>query len=102
MNCHGDNKEKQGTHNHSPLKHMWHMILCCGLPIVIIGLLPVIARYSPATSGLLGRIAPFLCPIMMLMMLPMMFNKNKKGNCCDNANVNQDNNKTLELEKSIE
>lgn len=49
MNCHGDNKEKQGTHNHSPLKHIWHMILCC-----------------------------------------------------DNTNVNQDNNKTLELEKSIE
>jgi hypothetical protein len=102
MNCHGDKKEKQESHKHSPLKHMLHMLLCCGLPIVIIGLLPLIARYSPATSGILGRIAPFLCPIMMLLMLPMMFRRDKKGSCCDNKSENYENNKTLELDKSLE
>lgn len=100
MNCHGNNEKKQGTHSHSSLKHMWHMILCCGLPIVIIGLLPVIARFNPAASGLLGRLAPFLCPIMMLLMLPMMFGGNKKGSCCDNKTENQDNDNPLQLEKA--
>lgn len=102
MNCHEDNKEKQGTHKHSSLKHMLHMALCCGLPIVIIGFLPLIARYSPGLGGILGRIAPFLCPILMMLMLPMMLRGNKKGNCCDDKNEKHDNDKPLELNKSIE
>ena len=85
MNCHGDNKEKQRSH--SPLKHMLHMLICCGLPIVIIGLLPFIARINPAAGGALGKIAPYLCPVMMLAMLPMMLGGSKKGggkaSCCD-------------------
>lgn len=102
MNCHGNNEKNQGKHSHSPLKHMWHMILCCGLPIVVIGLLPVIAKYSPAAGGFLGRVAPLLCPIMMLMMLPMMFRGNKNGSCCDDKTENQDNNKSLQPGKSLE
>lgn len=102
MNCHEANKEKQGLHKHSPLKHVLHMALCCGLPIVIIGFLPLIARYSPAAGGILGKIAPFLCPILMMLMLPMMFSGNRKGSCCDDKNKDQDNNKPLELKKSVE
>jgi hypothetical protein len=102
MNCHKDNEGKQGTHKHNPLKHVLHMALCCGLPIVIIGFLPLIARYSPAAGGVLGRIAPFICPIMMMLMLPMMFRGNKKGSCCDDKNENHDTNKPLEINKSIE
>lgn len=85
MNCHDDNKGNQGAHKHSPLKHVLHMALCCGLPLVIIGFLPLIARYSPAAGGVLGKIAPFLCPVLMMLMLPMMFRKDKKGNCCDDT-----------------
>ena len=102
MNYHEDNKEKQGTHKHSPLKHMLHMALCCGLPLVIIGFLPLIARYSPGLGGILGKIAPFLCPILMMLMLPMMLRENKKGNCCDDTNKKHDNDKSLGLNKSIE
>lgn len=102
MNCHDDKKGKQGTHKHSPLKHVLHMALCCGLPIVIIGFLPLIVRYSPAAGGILGKVAPFLCPIMMIMMLPMMLKGNKKGNCCDDKNENNDNKEPLELNKLIE
>ena len=101
MNCHDDNKGKQEAHKHKPLKHMLHMVVCCGLPIVIIGFLPLIARYSPATGGILWKIAPFLCPIMMIFMLPMMLRKDKKGSCCDDTKDN-DNNKPIELNKSIE
>lgn len=83
MNCHDENKEKKMVHKHSPLKHILHMALCCGLPIIIIGALPLITRFSPAGGEIIGRITPFLCPIMMLLMLPMMFRGSKKGSCCD-------------------
>lgn len=82
MNYSRGNKEKRGTHGHSPIKHMIHMILCCGLPIVIIFALPFVARVSPVAAGFLGIITPFICPIMMGGMLLMMFGK-KKSSCCD-------------------
>ncbi len=82
MNFRSNNKEKNNTNEHSPMKHMLHMILCCGLPIVIIFSLPFIAGFSPAVAGILGIIAPFICPVMMGGMMFMMFSK-KKGSCCD-------------------
>jgi hypothetical protein len=82
MNITSNNKGKQPTHGHSSLKHMLHMVLCCGLPIVIILSLPLIARFNPAIAGILGVIAPFICPIMMGGMIFMMFGKKKKS-CCD-------------------
>lgn len=102
MNSHDDNKEKQGSSKHSPLKHMLHMVLCCGLPIVIIGFLPIITRFSPSTGGFLGKIAPFLCPLMMIGMLPMMMRGNKKSSCCDKTDQANDNSKLPELNKSAE
>lgn len=80
-------KEEGNNHGHSPIKHMLHMILCCGLPIVIILSLPYIARINPAVAGILAIIAPFICPIMMGGMLYMMFGK-KKRSCCDETNAN--------------
>ncbi len=82
MNFRNNNKEKNNAHEHSPMKHMLHMVLCCGLPIVIISLLPFIAGFSPALAGILGVISPFICPIMMGVMMFMMFGK-KKSSCCD-------------------
>ena len=99
MSCHGDKKENHESHNHSPLKHMLHMIICCGLPIIVLSALPLIARYSPEAGGILGRIAPFLCPILMLSMLPMMLGNSKKGSCCDEKN--KDNDKQIESNGSI-
>ena len=81
MSCH---KDSEGNKKHSNLKHMLHMIICCGLPIVIIGFLPVIWRFSPEAGRVLSVIAPFLCPIMMISMIPMMFGKGKRKSCCDN------------------
>lgn len=95
MNCH-NNKEKHSNHKHSPLKHMLHMVLCCGLPIVIVGFLPLISKFSPSAGGVLSKIAPFLCPIMMMAMLPMMMGGFKKKSCCDNKS---DEDRTSEVEK---
>jgi len=88
MNCHEDNKEKQGKNNHSPLKHILHMAICCGLPIIIIGLLPIITKLSPNVGSIIGKATPFLCPIMMIFMMLMMMNSNKKGSCCDTKKTN--------------
>jgi len=89
MKCHGDDKEVQGTqntHNHSPMKHMLHMILCCGLPIVIIVLLPFISKFSPKASIFLGIIAPFICPLMIIGMIPMMLGgRGNKKSSFDNT-----------------
>lgn len=77
-----DGKGKNhGCHNksHSPIKHMLHMVLCCGLPIVIILALPFIAKINPAVATILGFIAPFICPLMMGGMIFMMFKGNKNG-----------------------
>ncbi|MDF2907320.1 MAG: uncharacterized protein K0R34_2641 [Herbinix sp.] len=84
------NKKNQSEKEHSPMKHMLHMILCCGLPIVIIAMLPFIASFSPAMAGLLGVIAPFICPVMMGGMMIMMFRGNKKS-CCAESKVEANN-----------
>lgn len=96
MNCHEDRKENKGSHNHSPLKHMLHMALCCGLPILIIGLLPVITKFSPGAAKLLGGIAPFICPLMMFAMIPMMLGGRKKESCCDHTKDENTNTKALD------
>lgn len=71
---------------HGPIKHLIHMIVCCGLPVIIIISLPFISRYSPALSGILGIIAPFICPVMMGGMMFMIF-RNKDKNCCKEEKV---------------
>lgn len=99
MSCHGNNKENKGAHNHSPIKHLLHMILCCGLPILIFASLPFISRVSPGASRILAVIAPFICPIMMIGMIPMMLGRgsNKKSSCCENEESNSST--QLELNK---
>jgi hypothetical protein len=65
---------------------MWMMLLCCGAPII---LLAIVSILGPSFAGL-RSVAPLLCPIMMVMMIPMMLRKDKsKGensNCCENQN----------------
>lgn len=79
-----------GNNKHIPLKHMLHMVICCGLPIIIVGFLPLITKLSPSAGIVIGRIAPFLCPIMMVAMMVMMMGGNKKKGCCDNSSHKSD------------
>lgn len=74
------------THGHSPVKHLLHMVICCGLPALIILSLPFISKFSPSLSGILGYIAPFICPIMMGGMMIAMF-RNKDAGCCKEEKV---------------
>ena len=82
MHHHESKEEKSGMHKHSPLHHMIHMIICCGLPILIIVSIPFIAKYNLGLATILGVIAPFICPIMMGGMMLSMLGGKKKENCC--------------------
>lgn len=75
-----DNVElvEESCNKHSPMKHLLHMIICCGLPLLIILLLPFITGVSPAAATILAFIVPFIYPIMMGAMLFMMFGGHKK------------------------
>lgn len=99
MNCHKNSKKKQGTHSHSPLKLILHMIICCGLPISIFAFLPIITKYSPNTGNIIEKIVPFLCPLMMIsVMILMMLDSNKNNNCCNNEHNNDSNRNILNLD----
>ena len=80
MNCHGNNKNEENK-KHNPMKHMLMMVLCCGLPLLIIVALPFI-NIGGGFKAAIGGIAPFICPIMMVFMMWMMFKDRKHGDCC--------------------
>jgi hypothetical protein len=75
-----EKKEKSGSH--TSVKHMLLMVLCCGLPILLIGILPFLKIGNAGFKVTLASIIPFLCPIMMLFMIPMMLKGSKEGNSC--------------------
>ena len=83
MDCHDDSKsqtanpkeKKQGGH----LGHMLMMVLCCGLPILILGLVPFIVQFNPALGKFLGASSWLLCPLLMVPMMFMMMGSHKKG-----------------------
>lgn len=85
MRCHGDNEGNNKEHKNNPLKHMLHMIICCGLPIIVVALLPLITKVSPSAAGVVEKIVPFLCPIMMISMVVMMMTGGKGKSCCSNS-----------------
>jgi archaellum biogenesis protein FlaJ (TadC family) len=82
MNCHGNNHNHNGGgKKHNPIKHMLMMVLCCGLPVLLVGILPFI-KIGGGAKALIATISPFICPLMMLFMIPMMFKGMKKEDCC--------------------
>lgn len=92
MNCHGNNKNGENK-KHNPIKHMIMMVLCCGLPLLIVSVLPFIS-IGEGFKTVISGIAPFMCPIMMIFMIPMMVRGMKNGDCCSkNKEVNENQNK---------
>lgn len=72
--------------------HMLHMILCCGLPLLILLVLPLVGY-----RGILQTIAPFICPVMMLVMMPMMMRG--QGNGCHGSSEKNETKPLEQLEK---
>jgi hypothetical protein len=90
MNCHKNNNQNK---KHNPLKHLWMMALCCGLPMILLLVVPLLGIKSAGLNTLLAGIAPFICPIMMLFMIPMMFKSHKQGGCCKSEDSSNGENK---------
>lgn len=103
MNFHGNNDNKngngKGNSHKGHLSHMLMMALCCGAPILILLIVPFLAKNGGAgMAKVLAGIAPFLCPLMMLFMIPMMFRGKK-----DNADKNECHpNKQLKLDEKTQ
>lgn len=81
MNCHG-NKQNGENKKHNPMKHMLMMVLCCGLPFIVLSILPFINIGGGVKTAIAG-IAPFMCPLMMVLMMGMMFKGMKHRDCCN-------------------
>lgn len=96
MNCHKNNNSKNKSHG--ALKHMILMVLCCGLPILLVAALPFFKFASPAIRTSLAGIAPFICPLMMIFMLPMMIKgmRGEHSHCEQRENNNLSKNKIEE------
>ena len=84
MNCCNDNDNKnkvtnsqddKQTSKDKPSGHMSHMkmiAICCGAPVLLLLLIPLLGY-----KGFLLGILPFICPIMMVAMMPMMMRMGK-------------------------
>lgn len=84
MNCCKNNHENKPSTSQNEMQsgkgshkgHMAHikmMALCCGLPVLLLFLLPLLGY-----KGFLTGILPFLCPILMVAMMPMMLGMGRK------------------------
>ena len=82
MNNYENDEKKENKDSHSSRKHMLLMILCCGLPVLLIAVLPFLKIGNAGFKLGLASIIPFLCPIMMLFMIPMMLKGSKNGKSC--------------------
>jgi len=80
MNCHEDKQGNQEKGHKGHGGHMWLMMLCCAIPIVLFLLLPTRQIGSPLLAGILPYAIFLLCPLMHLLMMPMMFGKKKDRN----------------------
>lgn len=94
MNCHGNNKNRENK-KHNPMKHMLMMVLCCGLPFIIIAALPFL-NVGTGFKVAIGGIAPFICPIMMVLMMGMMFKDMKHGDCSNEKKEVSENQNKIE------
>lgn len=81
--CENKNNENQEqNHNHSHKGHMSHMLmmaLCCGAPVILLLIIPLLGSRFSGLRGFLTTITPFICPLMMVMMIPMMFGRHNKN-----------------------
>lgn len=83
MNCHGNNSNEENKGRHNSIGHMLMMVLCCAIPILLVASLPFLGL-SPRLKIMLASAAPFICPILMFLMIPMMFMHSKKNKSHNN------------------
>lgn len=76
-------QEKHQQHKHTHISHMLMMALCCGLPVLLIALIPLIGRFIPGISNSVYLLPLLLCPLMMI---PMMIGGMREKKESENQN----------------
>ena len=93
MNCYNnnenDNTDKKNKAHKGHMSHMWMMALCCGAPIILLVIISLLGVSFSGIRASLIWILPFICPIMMVFMIPMMFRKGKDNGDCHTENQNE-------------
>ncbi|MBV4416488.1 hypothetical protein [Clostridium tyrobutyricum] len=89
MNCHGNNSNENNKGGHSGISHMLMMVLCCAIPLILVASLPFLG-IAPKFKIMLASAAPFICPIMMFLMIPMIFIHSKKNKSHNKLETNKD------------
>lgn len=74
-NNQGPNGHENGHKGHS--RHMLLMILCCAIPVVLLLLLPFLGINNPLIRSILSFGMLLICPLMHIMMIPLLFRKDK-------------------------
>lgn len=80
MDCHGENQKHHGENSeklHGHGLHMLLMILCCAIPLILLFALPALKINDPALNRIIASLSLLLCPLMHLIMIPMMLRKDK-------------------------
>ncbi|OPX42467.1 hypothetical protein CLHUN_35920 [Ruminiclostridium hungatei] len=81
MNCHGNHNNNQNKKHKGHMSHMLIMALCCGAPLILLLVVSfLINNGGAAIARPLAAIAPFICPVMMVFMIPMMLKGHKNNN----------------------
>lgn len=85
LNCCDHGPEKADGNGNTPghshkgrLSHLWMMAVCCGAPLILFSLALLLGSRLPGLKALLLAAAPFICPVMMIGMLPMMLMHGKR------------------------
>ena len=78
MNCCNHNDRDPESHpKKGHLSHLWMMALCCGAPLLALLALFLLGARFPGVSAFLLPLVPFLCPVLMIGMIPMMVLKGR-------------------------
>lgn len=70
--------QNEAQHQKGHLSHLWMMALCCGAPLALALLVPLLGSGLVWLRPVLLGVLPFLCPIMMVAMVPAMLLFNKR------------------------
>lgn len=64
--------------------HKVLMVLCCAIPIIILGVLYLGKVQGTSWGSMLSFAAILLCPLLHLIMMPLMIRRNKKESTGEN------------------
>jgi ABC-type transport system involved in cytochrome bd biosynthesis fused ATPase/permease subunit len=74
------------------------MVVCCAVPLLIVAALPFF-KFNAALKLSILNIAPLICPIMMIFMIPMMIKGMNGGHSHTIENQRENTTRLLDKEK---